>query len=138
MICGSVGFYDISAILDYLMPNPFYTYISNIYDLVWFGLILWHISHCRLFNIEFSTCIFLNTYNLVWFDLVWLAIVDYFMPYYLITNILNPYDLVRFVYIKYMVSKHTLQIPSLKKLEFIFFFCTQLSVSLYFYFISNN
>ena len=34
---GWVGFYGISTIVDYLMPNPLYTYISNIYDLVWLG-----------------------------------------------------------------------------------------------------
>ena len=32
-----VGFYVISTIAGYLMPNPLYTYISNIYDLVWLG-----------------------------------------------------------------------------------------------------
>ena len=31
---GLVGFYDISTIVGYLMPNPLYTYILNIYDLV--------------------------------------------------------------------------------------------------------
>ena len=31
-----VWFYGISNIVGYLMPNPLYTYISNIYDLVWF------------------------------------------------------------------------------------------------------
>ena len=34
---GWVGFYGISTIVGYLMPNPFYTYILNIYDLVWLG-----------------------------------------------------------------------------------------------------
>ena len=34
---GLVGFYGISIIVGYLMPNPLYTYILNIYDLVWFG-----------------------------------------------------------------------------------------------------
>ena len=29
-----VGFYSISTIAGYLMPNPFYTYTLNIYDLV--------------------------------------------------------------------------------------------------------
>ena len=45
---GLVGFYGISTIVGYLMPNPLYTYISYI----WFGLVvfLWHINHCRLFN----------------------------------------------------------------------------------------
>ena len=32
---GSVGFYGISTIVGYLMPNPLYTYILNIQDLVW-------------------------------------------------------------------------------------------------------
>ena len=32
-----VGFYGISTIVGYLMPNPFYTYILDIYDLVGLG-----------------------------------------------------------------------------------------------------
>ena len=32
-----VGFYGISTIVGYLMPNPLYTYILNIQDLVWLG-----------------------------------------------------------------------------------------------------
>ena len=32
-----VGFYGISTIVAYLIPNPLYPYILNIYDLVWFG-----------------------------------------------------------------------------------------------------
>ena len=31
-----VGFYGISTIVGYLMPNPLYTYILDIYDLVGF------------------------------------------------------------------------------------------------------
>ena len=34
---GLVGFYDISTIVGYLMPNPFYRYLLNIYDLVGLG-----------------------------------------------------------------------------------------------------
>ena len=34
-----VAFYGISMIVGYLMPN-FLIYILNIYDLVWFGLVL--------------------------------------------------------------------------------------------------
>ena len=30
--------YGISTIVGYLMPHPLYTYILNIYGLVWFGL----------------------------------------------------------------------------------------------------
>ena len=32
-----VGFYGISTSVGYLMPNPLYTYILDIYDLVWLG-----------------------------------------------------------------------------------------------------
>ena len=32
-----VVFYEISTIVGYLMPNPLYTYILNIYDLVGLG-----------------------------------------------------------------------------------------------------
>ena len=36
MICfGLVWFHGISTLVGYLMPNPIYTYILNIYDLVW-------------------------------------------------------------------------------------------------------
>ena len=37
MTYGLVGFYGISTIVGYLMPNPLYTYILNIYDLGWLG-----------------------------------------------------------------------------------------------------
>ena len=32
---GLIGFYGTSTIVGFLMPNPLYTYILNIYDLVW-------------------------------------------------------------------------------------------------------
>ena len=34
---GWVGFYDILKVVGHLMPNWLYTYILNIYDLVWLG-----------------------------------------------------------------------------------------------------
>ena len=37
ILFGLVGFYDISTIVGYLMPNPLYTYTLNIYDLAWLG-----------------------------------------------------------------------------------------------------
>ena len=40
ILFGLVQFYGISTIVGYLMPNLLYTYILNIYELVWFGLIL--------------------------------------------------------------------------------------------------
>ena len=63
-------FYGISTIVGYLMPNFLYTYISNIYDLVWFGLVLWHINNCRSFNPKSFLYNTSNIYDLVWFGLV--------------------------------------------------------------------
>ena len=57
---GLVGFYGVSTFVVYSMPNPLYTYILNIYDLVWFGLVLWHINHCRLFNVKFSLYMYIR------------------------------------------------------------------------------
>ena len=71
------------------MPNPLYTYILNIYDLVW---VLWHINHCRLFNAKSSLYIYIKylfglvgfyakssyyTYILNIYDLVWLGFMAY-------------------------------------------------------------
>ena len=40
---GLVEFYGISTIVCYLMPNPLYTYILNIYDLVWLGFMAYQL-----------------------------------------------------------------------------------------------
>ena len=64
---GLVWFYGISTITGYLMPNPIYTYTLNIYDLVWFGLVLWHINHCRLFNAKSFLYMYIKY---IWFGLV--------------------------------------------------------------------
>ena len=50
---GLVWFYGISTITGYLMPNPLYTYKLNIYGLVWFCWVLWHVSYCGLFKAKF-------------------------------------------------------------------------------------
>ena len=34
---GWVGFYGASTTVGYLMSNPIYTYILDIYDLFWLG-----------------------------------------------------------------------------------------------------
>ena len=65
----------------YLMPNPLYTFILNIYDLA--GLGLWDINHCRLFNIKSSLYIFIKH---IWFGLIRFGfyyisnLVGYLMP----------------------------------------------------------
>ena len=58
-------FYGISTIVGYIMPNSVYTYI--IY-MIWFGGVLWHINHCRLFNAKSSLYIY-NIY-MIWFSWV--------------------------------------------------------------------
>ena len=89
---GLVGFYGISTIVGYLMPNPLYTCILNIYDLV--GLVLWHINHCRLFNAKSSLYMYIK---FIWFGLVGfygiLTIVGYLLPNPVYSCILNIYDL---------------------------------------------
>ena len=40
ILFGLVGFYGILTFAGYLMPNPLYTYILNLYDLVWLGIML--------------------------------------------------------------------------------------------------
>ena len=43
-IFGLVGFYSISTIVGQLMPNPlYYTYILYVYDLVWLGFMAYQI-----------------------------------------------------------------------------------------------
>ena len=39
ILCGLVGFYGISTLVGYFIPNPLYTYMLNIYDLIWSGFI---------------------------------------------------------------------------------------------------
>ena len=59
--------------------------------MIWFGWVLWHINHCRLFNAKSS--LFIYIYDLVWFYGI-STIVGYLMPNPLYTYILNIYDLV--------------------------------------------
>ena len=60
---GLAGFYGTTTIVGYLMLNPLYIYILNIYDLVWlgmiwFGWVWWHINYCRLFNAK--SCLYIK------------------------------------------------------------------------------
>ena len=49
--------------------------------MIWFGWVLWHINHCRLFNAKSSLYIYiLNIYDLVWFGFYGIStIVGYLM-----------------------------------------------------------
>ena len=53
---GLAWFYGISTIVGYLMPNPLYSYILNIYDLVWLGFMAF--NHCGLFDAQSSLYIY--------------------------------------------------------------------------------
>ena len=58
--------------------------------MIWFGLVLWHINHCRLFNAISSLYIYIKY---IWFGLVGFygisTIVGYLMPNPFYTKILN-------------------------------------------------
>ena len=101
---GLVGFYGISTIVGYLMTNPLYTYILNIYDLI--SLVLWHINHCWLFNAKSFLYIYIEY---IWFDFFGfygiLTIVGYLMPNHLYTYILYIYDLDWLGFIAYQPLK---------------------------------
>ena len=90
---GLVGLYGISTIVGYLMPYPLYTYILNIYDLVWLGFMVY--QPLWLFYAKSSLYIYIKY---IWFGLVGFygisTIVGYLMPNPLYTSILNIYDLV--------------------------------------------
>ena len=63
-----VGFYGISTIVGYLMLNPLYTYILNIYDLVWLDFMAYQ-------PLEVIAKSFLDILNI--YDLVWLGFLAY-------------------------------------------------------------
>ena len=65
-----------------------------------FGLLSWHINHCRLFNAKSSLYIYIKYigFGLLGFYGI-STIVGYLMPNPLYTNILNIYD---FVYLAFM------------------------------------
>ena len=89
-----VGLYVISTIVCDLMPNPLYTYILNIYDLVWLGFMVYS-THCWLFDAKSGSHIYIKY---LWFGLVGFYgipnIVFFFILNPLYTYILNIYDLV--------------------------------------------
>ena len=99
-----VGFYGISTIVGYLMPNPLFTYIFNICGLVLLGFI-GDIKHCWLFKAIPSLCIKIKY---IWFGLVGIfcitTIVGYLIPNPLSTYILIIYGLVGFYGISTIVD----------------------------------
>ena len=114
--CVLVGFYGISTIVSYLMPNPLYTNILNMYDLVlfcfmacqllqvikcqiilidihqiyriWSGWVLCHIYYRSLFNDIYCLYTHTHTHTHTYIYMVWLCIVGYLMPYIIYIYIL--------------------------------------------------
>ena len=66
--------YGISTLVGYLMTNLPYAYISNTYDLVWFGLV-WFYGISTIVGYLLPNP--LNTYILDIYDLVWLGFMSY-------------------------------------------------------------
>ena len=93
-----VGFYDISTIVGYLMPNLLhiyiYIYIFKIYNLVWLGL--WHINQWRLFIAKYCLCMYIK---------------------YIGFGLVGFYG----TYIKYMFCKYILKITFLNGLDLLFY-----------------
>ena len=83
------------------MPNPLYTYILNIYDLVWVGF--YGIS--TIVGYLMPNPLYTYILKYIWFGLVGFygisTIVGYLMPNPLYTYILNIYDLVGLGFMAY-------------------------------------
>ena len=56
---GLIGFYGISTIVGYLIPNPLYTYILDIYDLVWLGFMAY-----QPFRVISCQILFIHVYQI--------------------------------------------------------------------------
>ena len=70
--------------------------------MIWLGWLLWHINHCRLFNVKSSLYLYIKYigFSLVGFYGI-STIAGYFMSNPLYTNILNIYDLVWLAFMAY-------------------------------------
>ena len=86
-----------------LTPNLLYTYMLNIYDLVW--LRLWYINQCRQFKTKFPTLSFslslsiyiyiyiLGAFGLVWFGLVLWPINYCRQFFFLLVKLATPFSI---------------------------------------------
>ena len=92
--------------------------IFNVYDFILFGLVLWHIKYCRLFNAKSLSAYILNISDLVWsgfmayqpqqviqcqilFDLIWFG----FMAYQSL-SVYHPHHVVPLARISLTLSRH--------------------------------
>ena len=64
--------------------------------MIWFGWVLWHINHCRQFNVESSLYIYIKYKGLGLVGLYGISTIEhYLMPNPLYTYKLIIYDLVK-------------------------------------------
>ncbi len=70
--------------------------------MIWFGLVLWHINHYKLFNAKCSLCIYIEykEFGLVGFYGI-STIVGYLMPNPLIHPLLDIYELIWWTFMAY-------------------------------------
>ena len=74
-----VWFYGLSIIVGYLMLNPLYTYILNIYELVGFGLV-WFYGTSTIVGYLMPNPLYIYNiyiYILDIYDLVWFGFMAY-------------------------------------------------------------
>ena len=70
--------------------------------MIWLGLVLWHINHCRLFNAKSNLYIYIKYIEFGLIAFYGLStIVGYLRPNPLYAFILNIYDLVGFGFMAY-------------------------------------
>ena len=70
------------------MSNPVHTYILNTYDLVWFGLVLWDINHCKLSHAKSSVYIYIYIYVYIYIYIYIKCVYD--LKTYFVDNFLKP------------------------------------------------
>ena len=78
--------------------------------MIWFGWVLWHINHCRLFNAKSSLYIYIKYI----YDLVWLGFMTY-QP----LQVIQCQVLFIHIYLIYMICKHIQLIKFLNELKLI-------------------
>ena len=77
--------------------------------MIWFGLVLWHYNHCRLFNDKFSLYIYIKH---IWVGLVGFYRISYIISYLILNHlymyILNIYYLVWFGLVLLHINHYSL------------------------------
>ena len=94
--------------------------------MIWFGLVLWHIKHCRSFNAKLSLYIYIYIYTkYIWFGLFWFYgisnIVGYIISNPLCAYILNICGFVGWFYGISTIAGYLMPNHVLHKIKYIWF-----------------